>query len=72
MVNDDALWDVEENGFPLRHQVALIAYCDGRSHGRFMMTALPQSRPALAQRLVAAALAAQVGAALSGYYPEPS
>jgi hypothetical protein len=49
---------------PMLTMVRPLVESGGRLHGRFLLRAAPDQHPALAQRLVAVTLAAQVGAAL--------
>jgi K+-sensing histidine kinase KdpD len=58
-------WDTDDLGLPQDQDIELLAENNGILVGRFMMTAAPGSRPSLERRLVAAALADQVGAALA-------
>lgn len=57
---------VERDGLPTNDVIELLVEYDGILRGRFLLTAATQvSRPTLEQRLVAVALADQVGAALA-------
>jgi K+-sensing histidine kinase KdpD len=60
-------WDVDNRGLPTGEETELLVSAGGRFHGRFLMTPIEDSRPNLTQRLVAVALADQVGAALGEY-----
>ena len=60
-------WDVERRGMPEERETELIVETASRYWGRFLLTGSSDSRPSLAQRLVAVALADQVGAGMSGY-----
>jgi hypothetical protein len=62
-------WDVDTEGFPSERPTELLVESGGQFRGRFLLTARPDSRPTRAERLVAAALADQVGAALASYAP---
>jgi K+-sensing histidine kinase KdpD len=62
-------WDVDRQGLPQDHETELLVSAGGRFHGRFLMTPTENSRPDLTRRLVAVALADQVGAAMGGYDP---
>jgi len=66
IVSGGRVWDVEGEGLPPGRDIELLAEAGGLLQGRFLLTADPGTRPALEQRLVAVALADQVGAALSG------
>jgi K+-sensing histidine kinase KdpD len=63
------VWDVDRQGFPADQETELLVSAGGRFHGRFLMTPTVSSRPTLTQRLVAVALADQVGAAIGEYDP---
>ncbi|GAA2838567.1 DUF4118 domain-containing protein [Kribbella solani] len=57
---------VERDGLPTNAEIELIVQHAGATRGRFLLTAASRiARPDLEQRLVAVALADQVGAALS-------
>ncbi|MEV6281942.1 DUF4118 domain-containing protein [Kribbella sp. NPDC051770] len=57
---------VERDGLPTNAEIELPVQHAGRTRGRFLLTAATRvTRPDLEQRLVAVALADQVGAALS-------
>jgi len=58
-------WDVDVEGFPPGTDVELLVESGGVFQGRFLMTPLPGARPTSEQRLLAVALADQVGAALA-------
>jgi hypothetical protein len=60
-------WDVDGEGLPLSQQTVLVVRTGGRTCGRFLMTPTVGARPGRTQRLVAVALADQVGSALSSY-----
>lgn len=62
-------WDVDKQGLPENEETELLVSAGGRLHGRFLMTPAENSRPNLTQRLVAIALADQVGAAMGEYDP---
>jgi pimeloyl-ACP methyl ester carboxylesterase len=56
-------WDVERVGLP-GSTIELLVQNGGRLHGRFLLSAAPNTHTSLDQRLVAVTLADQVGAAL--------
>jgi K+-sensing histidine kinase KdpD len=56
-------WDVGAQGFPPGTDTELLVESGGVFQGRFLMTPAPGGRPTLEQRLLAVALADQVGAA---------
>ena len=57
---------VERDGLPTNAEIELTVQHAGETHGRFLLTAATRiARPDLEQRLVAVALADQVGAALA-------
>jgi K+-sensing histidine kinase KdpD len=62
-------WDADAKGFPPGTDTELLVESGGVLQGRFLMTPLPGARPTLEQRLLAAALADQVGAALATSHP---
>ena len=64
-------WDVAAEGLP-GGDIELLVESGGVFQGRFLMSPGPGARPTLEQRLVAVALADQVGAALGGSQPAPS
>jgi hypothetical protein len=64
---DGSPWDVERNGLPTDTEIELLVESGGIFRGRFLLSAGPKTRPSLAERQLAAALAAQVGAALGEY-----
>jgi K+-sensing histidine kinase KdpD len=59
------VWDVEHKGLPQGADTELLVETGGLLQGRFLMTPAPGARPTLEQRLLAVALADQVGAALA-------
>ena len=61
-------WAVESFGLPADKDTELVVESGGRFMGRFLLRANPRTRPSRAERMVAAALAAQVGAALAAYH----
>lgn len=65
----DASWDVEHEGLPLQAETALVVRSGSTVHGQFLLSPKLDSRPGLTQRLVAASLASQVGAALATVAP---
>jgi K+-sensing histidine kinase KdpD len=66
---DHRAWDVDANGFPRGTDTELLVEGGGVFQGRFLMTPSPGARPTLEQRLLAVALADQVGAALATSHP---
>jgi K+-sensing histidine kinase KdpD len=61
---------VERDGLPTNSEIELAVQHAGETRGRFLLTAAARiARPDLEQRLVAIALADQVGAALSTHEP---
>jgi hypothetical protein len=59
--------DVDATGLPEDRPTELIVESGGQFRGRFLLTPRDDARPAPDERLVAVALADQVGAALAGY-----
>jgi hypothetical protein len=59
-----SVWDVERRGLPVDSEIELLVESSGRLHGRYMLSAAPDTRVPKAQRSVAVTLADQVGAAL--------
>ncbi len=66
------LIDVDRLGFPADREVELLVTSGGSYRGRFLLTPPARCRPSLEQRVVAASLADQVGAALTEYSLRPS
>ena len=62
-------WNVDSEGFPASSDTELLVESGGMFQGRFLMTPAPEARPTLEQRLLAVALADQVGAALATSHP---
>ena len=62
-------WNVDTEGFPAGSDTELLVESGGMFQGRFLMTPAPGARPTLEQRLLAVALADQVGAALATSHP---
>jgi K+-sensing histidine kinase KdpD len=62
-------WDVDAEGFPADMDVELLVEGGGLFQGRFLMIPDRDARPTLEQRLLAVALADQVGAALATSHP---
>jgi K+-sensing histidine kinase KdpD len=58
-------WDVDAAGLPPGTDIELLVESGGVFQGRFLMTPVPRARPTQEQRLLAVALADQVGAALA-------
>jgi K+-sensing histidine kinase KdpD len=61
------IWDLEREGWP--GDTELLVENHGLLQGRYLLVPEPGSRPTLEQRLVAAAFADQVGAALAASRP---
>jgi hypothetical protein len=59
------VWDPGREGLPSGTYTGLLAEVGGLLQGRFLLTPGPGTRPTLEQRLVAAGLADQAGAALA-------
>ena len=59
-----SVWDVERRGLPVDREIELLVESGGRLRGRFLLSAAPETRVSLDQRLVAVTLADEVGAAL--------
>ena len=57
--------DVEHDGLPSDREIELLLSSSAGYQGAFLLSADPGSRPSLAQRLVAVALADRAGAALA-------
>jgi K+-sensing histidine kinase KdpD len=66
---EDGPWNVDAEGFPRGTDTELLVESGGVFQGRFLMTPLPDTRPTAEQRLLAVALADQVGAALATSHP---
>jgi K+-sensing histidine kinase KdpD len=62
-------WDVDGEGLPPGTDTELLVEGGGVFQGRFLMRPSPGARPTLEQRLLAVALADQVGAALATSQP---
>jgi len=62
-----AICDVEHLGLPISQDIELPVRGGDGHQGLFLLSASPDSRPSIAQRLMAVALADRVGAALAGY-----
>jgi K+-sensing histidine kinase KdpD len=65
----DQPWDVGSRGVPADTGTELLVEGGGVFQGRFLMKPGPGARPTLEQRLLAVALADQVGTALSSSHP---
>jgi K+-sensing histidine kinase KdpD len=61
------VWNTERDGLP--GETELLVEAGGILQGRFLFRAKAESRPTLEQRLVAIALADQIGAALAAGHP---
>jgi K+-sensing histidine kinase KdpD len=59
------VWDVDRRGLPVDTEIELLVENAGRLHGRYLLSATPDSSASLSERRVAVTLADQVGAALS-------
>jgi hypothetical protein len=57
------VWDIDQLGLPA-DEIELLARCNGRTHGRFMLTPVEGTTPSVGARQVAVVLADQVGASL--------
>jgi len=66
VVFGDEIWDIELDGLPPGIDTELLVEAGGLLQGRFLLTPGHGARSTLEQRLVAVALADQVGAALAG------
>ncbi len=62
----DAIWDADHEGLPPGIDTELLVEAGGLLQGRFLLTPGRGAHPSREQRLVAVALADQVGAALAG------
>ena len=62
-------WDVDTAGFPAGRDTELLVEGGGVFQGRYLMTPGPSTRPTAEQRLLALALADQVGVALATSHP---
>ena len=70
VTRDGQVLKVERDGLPTDAEIELLVQHAGTVRGRFLLTAAARiTRPDLEQRLVAVALADQVGAALSSQEP---
>jgi hypothetical protein len=70
VTRDGQLLKVERDGLPTNAEIELLVQHAGTVRGRFLLIAAARiARPDLDQRLVAVALADQVGAALSSQEP---
>ena len=59
----ETIWDVDSAGMPA--ELELRVFGNGQYYGRYLLSPRPGSKPALQARLVAVALAEQVGHAYS-------
>jgi hypothetical protein len=66
-----AICDVEHLGLPISHDIELPVRGGDGHQGLFLLSASADSRPSIAQRLMAVALADRVGAAMAGYPAGP-
>jgi K+-sensing histidine kinase KdpD len=62
-------WDADHQGLPPGTDLELLVETGGLLQGRFLMTPVPGAHPSLEQRHMAAAFAAQAGAALASSQP---
>jgi len=62
-------WNVDTEGLPTVMDTELLVESGGLFQGRFLMSPALDARPTLEQRLLAVALADQVGAALATSHP---
>jgi K+-sensing histidine kinase KdpD len=69
VLTEHGTWDVAVVGLPHDTDIELLVENGGVLQGRFLMRANPGAHPTVEQRLVAAAFADQVGAALVGGHP---
>lgn len=67
---DGTACDVDRYGLPHQRDIEFLLHGDHGYRGRFVMTAVPGSRPSMTQRLAAVTLAERAGAALAGHRPE--
>ena len=61
---DQQAWDADRLGLPAQTETEILATCNGRFVGRFLITATPGTLPPLPQRTLAVALADLAGVAL--------
>ncbi len=66
----DERWPVDRRGLPAG-ELELLVQSGGYLRGRFLMTPIGDARPSLENRLIAVALADQVGAAFGRQQPSP-
>jgi K+-sensing histidine kinase KdpD len=69
VIAEDLPWNVDAEGFPPGTDTELLVEGGGVFQGRFLMTPSPGTRPSLEQRLLAVALADQVGVAMAASHP---
>ena len=62
-------WEADREGLPQYSDLEFLVESGGVLAGRFLMTPEPGAHPTLEQRLLAVALADQVGAALASSHP---
>jgi hypothetical protein len=62
------VYDVERDGLPSDREIELLLSSGAGYRGPFLLSAHPDSRPSLAQRLVAVALADRAGATLAEHH----
>ncbi|MEU4217109.1 DUF4118 domain-containing protein [Actinoplanes sp. NPDC026623] len=58
------VWDVDHDGLPAETDIELLVENAGRLHGRYLLSAVPDTSAPLSERRVAVTLADQVGASL--------
>jgi K+-sensing histidine kinase KdpD len=66
VVRAGQVWDVAHEGLPVGVDVELLCEVGGLLQGRFLLHPAAGARPTVEQRLIAVALADQVGAAVAG------
>jgi K+-sensing histidine kinase KdpD len=69
VTREQGTWDVDAGGVAGGTGIELLVESGGMFQGRFLMVPAPGARPTLEQRLLAVALADQVGAALATSHP---
>ena len=70
LVWGEQIWDVDHVGLPVQVATVVPAVAHGRTVGRFLVTAAPDTRPPLAQRRLAVALANLVAVTLAPGAPQ--
>lgn len=64
ITSGDRVWDPEAKGLPEGSEIEMLVESGGLLRGRFLMMPTCNTHPALEQRLIAVAIADQVGTAL--------